>query len=62
MTSIVPIYLSYYVLIDCCMPTYTCIHGKLSKTSFFFGQILNLKRHFFGTEGVDQNYASKLFV
>jgi hypothetical protein len=35
------------VLIDCCMPTCTCTHAKLSKTSFFFGQILNLKMSFF---------------
>jgi hypothetical protein len=47
MTLIAPIYLSYLVLIDCCMPTCTCIHAKLSKTSFFFGQILNLKHHSF---------------
>jgi hypothetical protein len=45
MISIAPIYLSYQVLIDCCMPT--CTHDKLSKTSFFWGQILNLKRHSF---------------
>jgi hypothetical protein len=36
MISIAPIYLPYYVLIDCCMPTYTSINAKLSKTSFFF--------------------------
>jgi hypothetical protein len=47
MTSIAPMYLTYYVLIDCCMPTCTCTHTKLSKTSFFFGQILNPKTSFF---------------
>jgi hypothetical protein len=38
MTSIAPIYLPYYELIDCCMPTCTCTctHAKLRKTSFFF--------------------------
>jgi hypothetical protein len=45
MTSIAPIYLSYYVLIDCCIPTYT--YAKLIKTSFFLGQILNPKMAFF---------------
>jgi hypothetical protein len=29
------------------MPTCTCTHAKLSKTSFFLGQILNLKTSFF---------------
>jgi hypothetical protein len=43
MTSIAPIYLPYQVLIDCCMPTCTCTHAKLSKTSFFLRQILNPK-------------------
>jgi hypothetical protein len=53
MTLIVHIYLPYYVLIDCCMPTCTCTHAKLSRTSFFLGQILNLKTSFFfWTEGV----------
>jgi hypothetical protein len=47
MTSIAPIYLTYQVLIDCCMPTYTCKLAKLSKTSFFLGQILNPKTSFF---------------
>jgi hypothetical protein len=47
MTSIAPIYLSYQVLIDCCMPTCTCTHVKLSKASFFLGQILNPKMSFF---------------
>jgi hypothetical protein len=47
MTSIAPFYLSYYVLIDCCMPTCTCTQAKLSKTSFFLGQILNPKTSFF---------------
>jgi hypothetical protein len=47
MTSIAPMYLTYYVLIDCCMPTCTCTHTKLSKTLFFFGQILNPKTSFF---------------
>jgi hypothetical protein len=47
MTSIALIYLPYYVLIDCCMPICTCTHTKLSKTSFFFGQILNAKTSFF---------------
>jgi hypothetical protein len=47
MTLITPIYLPYYVLIDCCMPTCTCTHAKLSKTSIFLGQILNLKTSFF---------------
>jgi hypothetical protein len=47
MTSIAPIYLPYYVLIDCCMPTCTCTRTKLSKTSFFFGQILNPKTSLF---------------
>jgi hypothetical protein len=47
MTSIAPIYLPYQVLIDCCMPTCTCTHAKLSKTSFFLGQILNPKTSFF---------------
>jgi hypothetical protein len=46
MTLIAPIYLPYYVLIDCCMPTCTCTHAKLSKTSFFLGQILNHKMSF----------------
>jgi hypothetical protein len=41
MTSIAPIYLPYEVLIDCCIPTCTCRHAKLSKTSFFLGQIFN---------------------
>jgi hypothetical protein len=36
MTSTAPIYLSHYVLIDCCVPTCTCRHAKLSKTSFFW--------------------------
>jgi hypothetical protein len=40
------------VLIDCCIPTCTCTHAKLSKTSLFFRQILNLKRHSFVTDGV----------
>jgi hypothetical protein len=54
MTSIAPIYLPYYVLIDCCMPTCTCTHAKVSKTSIFLGQILNPKTSFFfRTEGVD---------
>jgi hypothetical protein len=35
------------VLIDCCKPTCTCTHAKLSKTSFFLGQILNPKTSFF---------------
>jgi hypothetical protein len=35
------------VLIDCCMPTCTCTHAKLSKTLFFLGQILNPKSLFF---------------
>jgi hypothetical protein len=53
MTSIAPIYLPYYVLIDCCMLTCTCIHAKLRKTTFFLGQILNPKMSlFFGTDGV----------
>jgi hypothetical protein len=47
MTSIAPIYLPYYMLIDYCMPTCTCTHTKLSKTSFFLGQILNPKTSFF---------------
>jgi hypothetical protein len=47
MTSIAPIYLPYEVLIDCCMPTCTCTHAKLNKTSFFVGQILNPKMSFF---------------
>jgi hypothetical protein len=47
MTSIALIYLPYYVLIDCCMPTCTCKLAKLSKTSFFSGQILNPKTSFF---------------
>jgi hypothetical protein len=47
MSLITPIYLQYYVLIDCCMPTSTCTHAKLSKTSFFLGQILNPKTSFF---------------
>jgi hypothetical protein len=47
MTSIAPIYLPYYVLIDCCMPTCTCTHAKLSKMSFFLGQILNPKTSLF---------------
>jgi hypothetical protein len=47
MTSITPIYLPYYVLIDCCMPTCTCTHAKLSKMSIFLGQILNPKTPFF---------------
>jgi hypothetical protein len=47
MTSIAPIYLTYYVLIDCCMPTCTCTHAKLGKTTFFLGQILNPKTTFF---------------
>jgi hypothetical protein len=47
MTLTAPIYLPYYVLIDCCMPTCTCTHAKLSKTSFFLGQILNPKMSFF---------------
>jgi hypothetical protein len=51
MTSIAPIYLPYYVLIDCCMPTCTCTHAKLSKMLFFLGQILNLKRHSFWDGG-----------
>jgi hypothetical protein len=51
MTLIVPIYLSYYVLIVCCMPTYTCTHAKLSRTSLFLGQILNLKTSFFYLDG-----------
>jgi hypothetical protein len=46
-TSIDPIYLPYHVLIDCCMPTCTCRHVKLSKTSFFLGQILNPETSFF---------------
>jgi hypothetical protein len=55
MTSIAPIYLPYQVLIDCCVSTCTCTHTKLSKTSFFLGQILNPKTSFF-LEGV---YLSK---
>jgi hypothetical protein len=47
MTLIAPIYLPYEVLIDCCMPTCTCTHAKLSRTSFFLGQILNPKTSFF---------------
>jgi hypothetical protein len=47
MTSIAPIYLPYYVLIDCYMPTSTCTHAKISKMSFFFRQILNPKTSFF---------------
>jgi hypothetical protein len=47
MIMISHIYLSYLVLIDCCMPTCTCTHAKLSKTSFFLGQILNHKTSFF---------------
>jgi hypothetical protein len=39
------------VLIDCCMPTCTCRHTKLSKTSFFLGQILNFKTSFFFWNG-----------
>jgi hypothetical protein len=51
--QVAPIYLSYQVLIDYCMPTCTCTHVKLSKTSFFLGQVLNPKTSlFFGTEGV----------
>jgi hypothetical protein len=52
MPSITPIYLPYYVLIDCCIPTCICTHTKLSKTSIFLGQILNPKTSFFGTKGV----------
>jgi hypothetical protein len=53
MTSIAPIYLPYYVLIDCCIATCTCTHAKLSKTSCALGQILNSKTpFFFWTEGV----------
>jgi replication initiation and membrane attachment protein DnaB len=44
---VTPIYFSYLVLIDCCMPTCICTHAKLSKTSFFSGQILNPKLSFF---------------
>jgi hypothetical protein len=47
MTMIAPIYLPYLTLIDCCIPTCKCTHAKLSKTSFFLGQILNLKTSFF---------------
>jgi hypothetical protein len=47
MTSIAPIYLSYHVLIDCCVPICTCTHVKLSKTSLFLGQILNPETSFF---------------
>jgi hypothetical protein len=67
MTSVVPIYLSYYVLIDCCMPTCTCTHAKLSKTSFFFGQILNPKTSFLlGRREYmyihESNFQDKLFI
>jgi hypothetical protein len=47
MTLTTPIYLPYYVLINCCMPTCACTHAKLSKTSFFWGQILHPKTTFF---------------
>jgi hypothetical protein len=47
MTSIAPIYLSYLVLIDCCMTTCACIHAKLSKTTCILGQILNPKTRCF---------------
>jgi hypothetical protein len=47
MISTASIYLSYYVLIDCCMPTCTCKHDKLSKMLFFLKQILNFKTSFF---------------
>jgi hypothetical protein len=33
------------MLIDCCMPTCTCTHVKLSKTSFFLDKFWILKRH-----------------
>jgi hypothetical protein len=39
------------MLIDYCIPTCTCTHTKLSKTSFFFETILNLKRHSFWDGG-----------
>jgi hypothetical protein len=47
MTSIAPNFLPYWVLIDSCMATCTCTHAKLSKMSFFLGQILNPKTSFF---------------
>jgi hypothetical protein len=38
-----PFYLSYLVLIDCCMLICTYTHVKLSKTTYFLEQILNPK-------------------
>jgi hypothetical protein len=47
MTLIAPVYLPNLVLNDCFMPTCTCRHAKLSKTTCFSGQILNPKMSFF---------------
>jgi hypothetical protein len=44
LTSFAFFYLSYLVLIDCCMPTYACTHAKFSKTTCFLDKFWILKR------------------